>query len=373
MKKVVHVINSLTVGGAETLVKDYAIHLDKEKFEVTIIITGPSLNTIIEETLKLAGIRIIFMGDIIQDNATSFLFKTLNRIKRYHVFRKLIKNEKPDIIHSHLGINSYLCFINTRKHNIKLFHTIHSEISVDFDTPGHNMYFKTTKYCVDKKDMTLITLHQRMNEEAKKIFGTSQTAVINNPIDTIHFSNPTKPKHQIRQELGLPDNALVVGHIGRFSDPKNHSFLLDLFSSLIKKEKKAVLLLIGSGELEDEIKAKVDLLGIEKQVIFLGNRNDIPDLLSIMDRFVFPSKYEGLGLVLLEAQTAGIPCIVSDEVPKETQLSNYITYLSLDDPANRWVDEILMERSNKVLNDHIKNYDIQFVMKQVENLYLAGI
>lgn len=147
----------------------------------------------------------------------------------------------------------------------------------------------------------------------------------------------------VRSELGIPANALVIGHVGRFYTVKNHLFLLDILYEVIRREPKARLLLVGDGPLRPEVEAKAQRLGVEKYIIFAGVRSDIPRLmLAAMDIFVLPSFSEGLGLVLIEAQSAGLPSILSETVPQEADVVKPLLHrVSLSEPASVWAKTLL--------------------------------
>ena len=160
-----------------------------------------------------------------------------------------------------------------------------------------------------------------------KTFEQGKVTIINNAIDLDKFKYDEKVRKEKRKELNINDDTLVVGHIGRFVAQKNHTFLIDIFSELHKKEKNSILLLIGQGPLIGEIKQKVETLGISDSVKFLGQRDDVNELYNAMDLFLFPSLYEGLGMVLIEAQANGLPCIASTEVPKNARVSKKISFV----------------------------------------------
>ena len=156
--------------------------------------------------------------------------------------------------------------------------------------------------------------------------------------------NPQKRK-RVREEFGFSDDMLVIGHVGSFWAVKNHTFLVDVFSALVKKDVKAKLLLVGNGGRINEIREKSKSLGLYNKVIFTGVRTDIPDLMQAMDVFVFPSLYEGLGIALIEAQAAGLPCVVSDTIPQEAYLTDLVDSESLSAPAEKWAEKILAKRA----------------------------
>ena len=172
----------------------------------------------------------------------------------------------------------------------------------------------------------------------------SRFVMMNNAIDTAAYAwSPTRCK-KVRHELNL-EGVYTLGHVGNFTQPKNHSFLLEIFTALLKKEPDTVLLLVGGGEGMSKMQEKAQELGIAEHVRFLGVRSDVADLMQAMDVFVFPSLYEGLGIALIEAQAAGLPCVVSDTIPHEAYLTDLVDSESLSAPAEKWAEKILAKRA----------------------------
>ena len=176
------------------------------------------------------------------------------------------------------------------------------------------------------------------------MFSGAPYQIINNAIDVAAYSYDPEKRIEMRQKLGL-ENELIVGHVGRFNPQKNHPFLLDIFAALPKKEPDAVLLLAGGGEDMTKIQAKAQILGIAERVRFLGVRSDVADLMQAMDVFVFPSLYEGLPVTMVEAQTAGLPCFISDKVPTECIIAeDLVDVLPLSADSETWAEKILEKR-----------------------------
>lgn len=178
------------------------------------------------------------------------------------------------------------------------------------------------------------------NDCGKWLYG-DQYVVYNNAIDLDKFAYNIQARKEIREELNIPEKCFVIGTVGKLNANKNHMFLIDVFSKYLIMNKKACLVIVGGGAEEQKLKMKCNKLGIGDHVMFLGMRNDISNILSAFDAFVFTSKFEGLGMVLVEAQANGLPCISSDCVPKETNVTNYIRYLSLNDDPLVWCQAIV--------------------------------
>ena len=165
-----------------------------------------------------------------------------------------------------------------------------------------------------------------------------------------------------------------MGHIGRFVKQKNHEFLIDIFNEIHKRKENSVLILVGQGSLQKEIEEKVNNLGLQNSVSFLGQRNDANELYHAMDVFVLPSLYEGLGMVLIEAQYAGLNCYCSDAVPKEAYISNFLTEITLSESSSKWAEKIIdgqnkFTRKNMTKELKDSGYDIKEEAKRLEEEY----
>lgn len=180
---------------------------------------------------------------------------------------------------------------------------------------------------------------------AKWFFGSNQESVkiFPNAVDISKYEPDSQKILEMKKKLGV-EKKFVVGHVGRFAPEKNHKFLIPIFEEVAKKQ-NAHLILCGIGELQEETKQLVQEKGLEDRVSFLGMRRDIPDVLQAMDVMVMPSLFEGLPFVLVEAQAAGVPCVVSNTVSKEAKLTDILEYVSLDSPIGEWAEKILAYRS----------------------------
>ena len=165
--------------------------------------------------------------------------------------------------------------------------------------------------------------------------------IIHNAVDYQKFKMNEEVRNSIRKELNIEDK-LVIGHVGRFTNQKNHTFLIDIFNEIHKKNSNSVLMLVGIGEKEDEIKEKVKKLEIEQNVLFMGFQDNVNELMWAMDVFLMPSLYEGLPVVGVEAQATGMPCFMSkDVVTDEVKITEGVKFISLNETAEKWAEEIL--------------------------------
>lgn len=177
----------------------------------------------------------------------------------------------------------------------------------------------------------------------KSILESDKFRIITNAIDTGAFAFHPETRKRLREELGISD-AFVLGNVARLDPEKNHSFLLEVFSQIRRQRPSSVLLIVGQGRLETELKAKARLLGLESCVKFLGERNDVPDLYCAMDAFILPSQFEGLPMTLIEAQAAGLPSFTSTEaVPQKAAATPLLSFLSLSEGAEKWAERICTE------------------------------
>jgi len=204
-----------------------------------------------------------------------------------------------------------------------------------------------------------------------RLIKSGKVQIINNGVNVEKFKYDEELSFRMKKGLGLIDK-IVIGHVGRFTYQKNHEFLIDILKACISINSHVILLLIGEGELEESIKMKVKLLGLEKNVLFYGNANNVNELLQVMDVFVMPSFYEGLPVVGIEAQASGLPIIVSDRITNELGITDNIMYLSLDTSALTWASEVLrmasLERGDTCVGITENGFNIISVANEFEKI-----
>lgn len=369
--KVIHFIYGFSIGGAENLVKQYSILFDKRKIDL-LVVALHNYHSLFDKELYERNINVIYVDDIIDEKFrfyTETMKKAMHRIYRKRIVKNVITNYSPDVIHYHLLLSSYVKYINPGN-NIKIFLTVH--------TDPHRIWSKkmerekdrkATEWLIKNKNLRLIALHEDMRKELNKMFGVKDTIIIKNGIIVDKFAIST-PKQKIMKKFGIKKSALVIGHIGRFSEVKNHRFLLTIFESFLKINQRAVLILVGDGELRTTIKQLVTEKNLDDKVYFLGIRSDIAELLHIMDVLVFPSYREGLPISLIEAQAAKVPCLVSDTVTSEVKISNLIHFESLDNSADEWanaINRILLDKTDPKID--LGKWDLKGIVRELEDLY----
>lgn len=240
-----------------------------------------------------------------------------------------------------------------------------------FDKDPKN--YKAAKKLVKCNNLKLIALHEDMKNDLNQRFCVNNTEVVKNGIDFSRYKSIVGSKSTLRNIIGLNCEDFVVGHVGRFSYQKNHIFLLSIFKELITVKENAKLLLVGSGNLKSDIQNKAKELGLSNRIVFLEHRTDIPEILSTMDVFVFPSFYEGLPLSVIEAQIMNLRCIISDSINRECVISRKTITLNINSGADAWVNAILDD--NLINNDFYDSneFDMNTAILKLKKMYLNSL
>ena len=347
-------------GGLETMLMNYDRHIDREKVQFDFLVHRQERAAYDDEIEALGG-KIYRLPRLVPWSK-SYL-AALNQFFGDHPEYK--------VVHVHQDCLSSVILKAAESHGVPV-RIAHSH-SANQD--------KNLKYPIKlwyKRDIPryATNLFACGKDAGDWMFGGEPYQIINNAIDAVSYTCSPEKREEMRQQLGLAD-AFVVGHVGRFNQPKNHPFLLALFSALLQKESNAVLLLVGGGEDMPKIQAKAQELGIAEHVRFLGVRSDVADLMQAMDVFAFPSLYEGLPVTMVEAQASGLPCLISDKVPPECILTEgLVDVLPLSAGAEAWADAILEKRSTP-RTDHsaeiaAHGFDITTEAVKLQEFYLSA-
>lgn len=347
-------------GGVESVVMNYYRHIDKNKIQFDFICDDDSTNIPYEEIERMGG-NIILIPPY------------QNFLKYHKELKKVLKDGKYKIVHSHINTLSVFSLFAAKCAGVPV-RIAHSHSTTNRKEKKKNLMKQILRLFAK----VFATDYMCCSELAGRwLFGNKQfekgnVYIINDAIDLEKFKFDEQIRINVRKELNISKDTYVIGHAGRFVEQKNHDFLLNIFEKLALKEKKVILMLIGQGPLEENIHKKVKKLGLEKKVIFLGQRSDINDLYQAMDVFAFPSIYEGLGMVAVEAQVNGLGVVCSTNVPKEAMISDKITFLSLNE-NEKWVNELEKQMNNRKaipqFNKELYKYDIEIQCKSLENKY----
>lgn len=371
--RIIQFTQSLRTGGAETIATNYAISLNNisDNNVQLMVYDGFFEHTPNEKRLNDAGIPIFFVSD-----RSKWYYKTndiIAKIIRLEIRDNnallYIKKHNPDVIHFHSTPFELIEKISKRFPSIKLFYTVHTEVKRNFKDQRN---FELAKKMISSGKITLIALHEQMRKDCNQIFGIDNTVVINNGIDCDGIRKAGKFRDRYRKQLGFSKCDLVIGHVGSFSPVKNHGYLLEIFKDVCEKRKSSRLLLIGSGNLKEKLQERAEELGISDKITWLENRVDIPELLSTMDVFVFPSLYEGLPLSVLEAEAAGLRVLMSSTITDQVLLTPNIKKMDIKSDPTVWAEEILHPTSYHNYSG-LEAYDMRNVAKKVMRLYQGDL
>lgn len=331
----IRVLNMFTImdrGGAETMVMNYYRHIDRTKVQFDFLVHRNQRGAYDDEIEALGG-RIYRMCPIYPQNFSQYKRELCAFFQAHPEYK---------IIHSHMSELGYFAFREAKRQGVpvRICHAHNAPCGFDIKMIMRT-YFK-------KRMMPYLThLFMCGIDSGRWLYGAqneSRFIMLNNAIDAAAYTYDPAKRAEMRQQLGLNDE-LVVGHVGRFNPQKNHPFLLEIFATLLKKEPNAVLLLAGGGDDMPKMQAKAQALGIGGHVRFLGVRSDVAELMQAMDVFVFPSLYEGLGIVAVEAQASGLPCVVSSTIPQEAYLTDLVFSEELSASPEKWANVILEKRN----------------------------
>lgn len=353
MKKVIFLVATLKIGGAEMLVKDIAINLDKELYDVEIIVLDRKVDSIIEEEILENGIKVKYLN-----------CHRKNILKRiYIIYKELIKS-KADVLHinHNIMVSVFLPLLFLRKLN-KTIYTIHTLPHIDAPS-----YVKLVNLLAIKLGKTkFVAINKECYDQSIKYYMDKNITLIENGIDLRKFYQSGSEKKSIKNII----------HIGRFCEAKNHKFLIEVFYELLKRYNDLNLTLLGDGSLKNEIEDRVIELGISDNVTFCGEVKDVDRYLRESDIMIFPSIYEGSPLSVIQAIAVGLPIISSNKggLPAIIQngVNGYVNELDIDKFVNKTVELI---ENNNLYNDISKNnidkrndYSILKTVKLYEKLY----
>lgn len=366
--KVWIVIWGLKDGGAETLAREYARLVNPDKFDATIVTMYPFTNTANYRRAQEAGLKMrsIFSR---RNMFTRAIRIFLGRWYVPFTIKRMLAKERPDTIHFNSEMACHFATLKKELSGINLLYTCHSEVDKHFT----DVEEAAVHLLIQNHDLRLIALHEDMRKELNQRFRKKDTVVIRNGIDLSRFRHCGIERSAKRESIKIPQDAWVIGHVGRFSKEKNHTFLLKVFREIVRRKSNAHLLLVGNGELQEEIMQEINRMNLHDRVTILSHRMDIPELLRVMDVMVFPSFFEGLSVTLVEAQAAGLKCVISDSINPANILSEKTISVSLEQGPSAWADIALDDSIKTEHYGNIDDYDMNREIHRLEGLYVGQL
>ena len=363
--RILHVLGRLDRGGAETMIVNIYRNIDRSKVQFDFVIHTEEKCDYDDEIRKLGG-KIFSIPRYTGKNHFSYK-------KAWHTF--FINHPEYKLIHGHMRSTAGIYLKVAKKHGLITIAHSHSTASRGnkIEQLAKNIMQLPIRYLSDY-------LFACSDEAGKWLFGKDVNkrdnySIIKNAIDVEKYTFNETIRNEIRKNLGI-ENKFVLGHIGSFTFPKNHKFIIEIFDEIRKINSNTVLLLLGEGELRPQIEKQVEDLGIKDKVILTGTVPNVHEYLQAMDVFLFPSIFEGLGMAVIEAQAAGLPCVISDAVPDEAIVTDKVNIIPLNKQQSsiQWANAIInidiynrREDTSRSLIEH--GYDIKSEVEKVKNIY----
>lgn len=357
--RILHVVTYMGRGGLETMLMNYYRNIDREKVQFDFLTHRSEEADYDQEILSMGGQ--IYHLPKLNPFSKNYLHALDTFFKEHPEYR---------IVHSHLDCMA----------GIPLKYAKKNGVPVCIAHAHNSSQVKDKKYLLKLFYKRNIPKYSNIRFACGKdagdwMFNGAKYQLLHNAIDAAQYSFDEEIRNRVRKDLGIPDHTYVIGEVARISPQKNHSFLIDIFAEVINQEVDAMLLIVGDGMLAEQIKNKVAHLGLTDKVIFTGVRDDVPQLLQAMDTFVMPSLFEGLGVAVVEAQAAGLPCVISDKVPIECEKTKGLVYqVPLSGGEQSWYKQLIdvrnIARRNTYLEIAESGYDIKENSNKLERYYL---
>lgn len=358
MERVLQVVTDMNMGGIESLIMNYYRRMDRSKVQFDFLMHRSVPSYFDEEILALGGK--IYRLPAIHPKTFLHYRRELARFFKTHSYR---------VIHAHNNAYSMFVLREAQRHGVSI-----RIASSHCAFPKLGLIHRLTyDYCRSKINRYVTHRLACSIPAGQWLYSGADFRILPNAIHAVSFVPDDTLRAEARAELGLED-AFTVIHVGRLTNAKNHKFLLEAFRELLNTDPGAKLVLVGDGELRPQIEEQAAQLP-EGSVLLLGSRSDIPRLLQAGDVFAFPSIFEGLPVTMIEAQAAGLPCVMSDRVTDECIVTDLVKTLPIDDPAV-WADAIVkskgMQRTDRLADIQASGYDITAAAEKLTRFYLNG-
>ena len=365
MRTTIELTYSLGNGGIETLVKDYCQNFKFKDKKLVVVTFVDQSDTRIYKEIEKANVKIDYLF-----KRNGLLYKIIDRFFPFIfalLINKKVKKYNAECVHAHINKIEIFNFILKKISNIKLVWTIHSDPYVNFYLGSKKRVKQVRKIINKKKNFTIVAISKKIQEILVNDFKFNNTMLLYNGINIDKFLNSNFDKTSIRKQFGLGPKDFVIGNVGRFVEAKNHHFILSIFESAKRINKSTKLLLVGEGPLEGQIKSLAKKMNLDKDIIFLSNRNDMEKIYHCLDILLLPSIYEGFGIVLIEAQVCGVVCVASNVIGEDVNLG-LAHLLDLNERPEVWANKIfdVFDKKNEV---NFKEFDINENCKVLDKLY----
>ncbi|MBQ2785793.1 MAG: glycosyltransferase [Oscillospiraceae bacterium] len=334
--RVLHMIGNLGIGGSQVLVINLLRAIDRSKVQFDFIVDRPESDELAAAVREL-GSRIYSVPTFVGHNIREVQ-------KAWNQF--FLEHPEYKILHSHVRSYASIYLPIAKKHGLKTI--IHSHSTSN----GKGLVSAVKKVLQYPLRYQADYFFSCSEEAGKWLFGNKivkcdRHYLLRNAVDAKAYLFNEETRQSYRQALAIGENDTVYSHVGRLHPSKNHTFLLNVFKKIHTRNPDTKLLLIGDGELRQQIEQQIAELSIHDAILLLGSRQDIPQLLQAADFFLFPSLWEGLGLAAIEAQAAGLGCICSDQVPPLVKVTENCHFLPLDE--EQWVTAALNAPKDRVV------------------------
>ena len=362
MIKVLQVIGSLNSGGSQSMIMNIYRNIDRKKMQFDFIVDRPDDLLYAEEITELGG-KIYFLPQYKLYNHRYFK-------KSWHQF--FGEHNDYKIIHGHVRSTASIYLKIAKKYGLQTISHSHSTSN------GKGIGAIIKKVLQYKIRYVADYFIGCSKDSAQWLFGkrkanSNKCIILKNAIDTDKYIYDEILRKKVREEFDVSDGEILIGNIGRFSHMKNHKFLIEIFEKIYEKNNKYKLILVGDGELKEEIRKIVIEKNILDRVVFTGVRRDINRILQAIDIIIMPSKYEGFPVTMVEAQCNGVPCFISDKITSDVCLNSNITKISLNETAEKWatiINQNSITREKKVKEKIIAaGYDVRYNAKWIEKFY----
>lgn len=361
--KILHIRVDLDVAGAQTVMMNYLrAFKDDSNFELTLLVNGCPKHSVYEQECERNHFRVIY-SNYVPWTGFKLLRPLVNWFRCQKYIYRIIRKEKPDIVHTHETnilpysvLPSLLCGVKVK------IHTLHS------DPYSFNLYFKTwARISFHLAGFYPICVTEVQAEKAQKRYGINDYRIIKNGIDPSRFRNIDR--EDVRRELGFSKDDFIIGSVGRFAKVKNYGFLISLFAEYTEVNTNAKLLLVGDGQEKRQLEQLAKNKGVLKKILFTGLRSDVERMYYAMDLFMLTSFFESSSIVTVEAQYAGVRCVVSSTIPENVVVTPRVNRISLAEPTAVWIDAINGLKHHDKLNGNLSDFSVEQSVMELRSLY----